>query len=60
MVDVKLYARHELEIEPLPLRKFKSHGKKGPVSLYEKIQMVHKILCGHHTQIDVAREIRVT
>ena len=56
----KLYARHELVVEPTPLRKHKSRGKKGRLSLYEKIYIVHKILCGHHTHDEIAREMRVT
>ena len=57
---LKLSQRYQLQEESSTGRKKKSRGKKGPLSLQDRILLVHKVLCNHHTQYSVAREMQVS
>ena len=46
--------------EPVAIRSRKMSKKRGPLRLFEKIQMVHQVLVQMEYQRDVAKEHRVS
>ena len=46
--------------QPVPVGLRRRTGKRPPMSVAEKIQVVHQVLVGHDFQKDVAREHRIS
>ena len=59
-MKTKVYAKDQFENETIPTRRHKARNKRLSISLYNKIDMIRKVVCGHHTQQFVAREMRVS
>jgi len=51
----KCTRQHKLQEELLTNRRHKSRGKRGPLTLEDRIKLVHKVVCSNYTQDDVAR-----
>lgn len=45
--------------EPIPIDMRKKSNKRGPLTVADKINIVHKVLIEHELYKDVAREYRV-
>lgn len=54
-----MYEKHHFEEEPIPTRKRKSRGKKGLITIKEKILIIRMILHDNHTQEHAARVMRI-
>ena len=54
------YVHQLIKEKSNPYKKYKTRGKMGRPTLSEKIEVVHKVICGHHTHEYVAREIKLS
>ena len=46
--------------ESIATRKHKNRGKMGRITIGEKIELAHKVICGYHTHEYVAREMKIS